>query len=653
MRSKADILKNLTEEQKKVVMNYNGRIVVNAAPGSGKTACVVARTEYMLNEGIKPYNILLFTFTKKAANEMKERLVRNIGEEITNQITICTYHGFCAKILRKYAKYIGYDSNFTIYDEDEAYKIFKNFVDKKVQTFVDPKKMFGIMKKWKMQFINPTEAESLICSSYEKDTLLCYKLYQQELKRSNAFDFDDLLIYANKIIKDNKSILEELAERYRYITADESHDSSKMDLNFILLLSSIYNNITLVADTDQSIYRFRGADIEYFTKTVKDYNFKIYNLTVNFRSYTDIVQASQSLIKKNESELDKQVISHNTEKGKIYYYICKDNMYEAKAVSAIIKTLVANKKNPCTYKDIAVIYRNNSQSRYPIESFLLNNIPFVVYGSIAFFSREEIKDVISFINFAINPNNVLAFKRSVALAKVGIGKVTLKKFMDLFLHVSEDYGKKYEVENYYENFYTVTLTPKMRKKFDTYFEIIRKIRYNIESNLSPYYVIKDILEKINYEKTLETAYYKDKEVLKNKKENLNLLLKIADAYNDFSDFSDFISANTAEDFNSGDLEAKENRVNLMTMHLSKGLEFKYVIIVGASEGICPSKWSLKDGADAIKEERRLFYVAMTRAKENLFILHSEVNIANTVQYLSESRFIKEIDSKYIKESSIS
>lgn len=637
MRTVSEILEPLTEEQKKAVKDYNGRIFLNAAPGSGKTASIVARTEYMIANGIKPSSILLFTFTKKAAEEMRQRLESKIGS-VAKAMTICTYHSFCARILRRYAEYIGWQNDFSIYDENDKKNLFKKIIKK--DQFLTVDEIMNIISHWKNNMIEPDQATRGARSGKYAKCAIYYKEYMKALRQRNAFDFDDLLYFGFKLISEYESILESLSSQYKYISADESQDSSIKNLEFIMLLSKINGNITLIADTDQSIYAFRDADVNNFSDTILKYNFKVYNLTRNFRSTQTIVNAAHQLIENNNAPIQKDTYSKNDIGDKIYFYELADTNAEAKFATQIVKFMHDEKHIP--YSEIAILCRVNYQTHVIEDTFLLNSIPYVISSGVSFYNRQEIRDIEAYLRIIVNPHDIEAFERSVLVPKRNVGKGTVQKIEDHLFKLNESCDKIYTAESYFEEF-SHKFNKRIRAGLSEYWKIINTAREYIKKGMYPEDILTWLIDRIGYEKYLKDTE-KDKEIFESRRENIRELIQIASAHCTFDEFMENISLNVDI---SNESENANDKVNIMTMHASKGLEFKTVIIIGANEGICPSRYMMET-PEQIKEERRLFYVAMTRAKENLFILRAKVSFSgNTPHFCMKSRFVSEIPSEYM------
>lgn len=639
MRTQAEILENLTEEQKEAVIHYTGKNVINASPGAGKTLSVVARAEYMIADGIPARQILLFTFTKKAADEMKERLTKRIGD-LAKTMTICTYHSFCARFLRQYAGVLGRDRNFTIYDETDKKLVLQKLLKDNKNT--DISKLMGYISGQKENYQNPDQAARTAQTGEFATYAIYYREYNNELKARNAFDFDDLLFYGYKLILEHPDTLQEINDRYPYVVADESHDSSVQDMKFIMLLTSVHHNLTLVADTDQSIYGFRGADVDNFARIILTQGFTIYNLTRNFRSTQTVVNAAQDVILNNNSPVQKKTYSKNAAGNPIYVYSCQDATNEAAMVTKIC--LFMHKKQGVAYKDMAVLSRLNYQSRPVEDSFLANGIPYQMAG-ISFYGRQEIRDIVSYLRIAVNEHDIEAFERSIQVPKRGIGTVSVAKLEENFFAANQKHDTMYSIESFCDS-YRSQLRGPANAGLTSYWQTIHDLREKIAQGLYPEDVMDWLFRTLDFEAHLRKTC-KDDEEFQDRVENIRELKRIAAAYQTFDEFTETI-------FMNAEIEQQDTKdaVSILTMHAAKGLEWKVVIIVGANEGVCPHKRSLQDPAQ-VQEERRLFYVAMTRAKEFLFILRARQAYGHgCMNFFKPSRFLDEIEDKYLVQQEV-
>lgn len=649
MRSKEEILHSLTEEQQQPTIYYKGLIAVVAGPGSGKTHSLCSRTEYMIADGVPASAILLFTFTRKAAEEMRTRLHNRIGDT-ANKITICTYHSFCAKLLRKHAALFGWDTNFSIYDEQEKISVLTKIIkEDKTSTIykkVEPSGVSAYISKCKDKMISPAKAAECADNSWDRSMANYYKLYEQELKKQNAYDFDDLTYFGFKLIKEYPEIAEEISTKYQYITADEAQDSSKRDIDFIFMLGQVHQNICLVGDEAQAIYGFRGADVDYVVNQIAEKDMRIYNLNRNFRSTETIVDASSAVIDNNNSPLQKDLYSKNGKGEKINWWHCVDPWQESVFTVKTIKFL--HERKGYSYNDIAVLMRLNSQSRILEELLMKFKIPYRIIGNVSFYNRMEIRDVISYLRIAYNMYDAQAFERSVNVPRRGVGEKTISRIEELLFSSSEKYDTIHtdNLISICETFRN-TFNAKTNKGLKEYVETIQYIQKMRDQNIPPAVILKKVIEKIKYEDYLRSINPKDAKTEESIQRiaNLQELISVAEHYDTFDEFMQNILVSTDE-MSVTEEESNEGYVSIITMHAAKGMEWKAVIIISANETICPHRFAIQDAN--IPEERRLFYVAMTRAKENLFIFsHRQETKGGVCKYIEPSRFVQEIPNRYV------
>lgn len=628
--TKQDILDGLNEEQQIPVINYLGPQFIVAGPGSGKTYTIVSRTQYMLLDGVNPYNILLFTFTNKAAKEIKNRIASAVGEETASKITMGTYHSFCCKLLRKYGQNIGFDKSFSIFDADDSKKVIKKIKDDNTEE----KALIDYISKKKHRLISPQKA--LQNAAARNDTFaIQYQRYQDELLKQQAMDFDDLIFNTIRLLETNPDVLAEVNNKYRYISADEYHDSSSADIRLIELLAGENKNVCFILDDNQSIYSFRGADLEAVLNIRNIFpDLKTYFLNQNYRSSKMIVNASKSLIKHNENQIEKEIFTNNEEGNPVIYTQEQDVNYEALRVVKNIQLL--KKKYKYNYKDMAILYRTSAQSRAVEEMLLRYNIPYEILSGINFYQRKEIKDIVSFVSVVSNKYNMERFSRIINIPKRGIGDKTLEKIVNEsrkdivpidFLTASKNLLERDEIKG------------KGKKGLQEFVELIEDIKSKMDDLTVPEllgYIIKQT-DYYNYLKETDDSESYDERVA-------NILELVQLSY-DFNTVEEFLEQTTID--RKEDDEEEIDKVQLLTMHMSKGLEWSNVFIIGANEGTNPHFRSL-GMISAIEEERRLFYVAMTRAKDNLFILRPKrVKVNGFYNTAKPSRFIAEINPKYL------
>ena len=619
------ILEGLNDAQKEAVKHINGPGLCTATAGAGKTRVVVARASYMISNGVDPANILLTTFTNKAANEMKERIVDKIGEK-GRRITVGTYHSICNRILRQYADKLEYNKTFTIIDENDSDKIMKE-ISNKYNLAMDLLKT--TISAHKSHYLTPQQALKEATSDTERQLAEAYENYQAELKRQMVMDFDDLIFNAVKLLELFPEVKENINSRWKYISCDEVQDSSILDSRLTYLLSGPNNNIFLVGDDFQAIYGFRYSDIEIMMNLKQTYpELKVYNLGINYRSTETIVNVGKSIISHNKHQIEKEVSCGRGVQGmKAVLTTCKSQQEQAKKVVAYIKTMHSK---GVAYKDMAVLYRNNYLSRNIEKVLMENKIKYKIFGGVPFFNRAEIQDVLSYLRILVNPCDFQAFKRSIGCPKRGIGEKTLQKIEDFCrdndLNVREAISHK-----------NIPLKGKAKKSLDEYVEILNKIE-KMSLEVEPYELIQFILLNTGYYAWFREQYKGDD--LVDREENLQELVSVAKEYDNIEDL--VIQASLYKE----ELEDDSDAVNLLTVHKSKGLEFTAVFIIDLAEGCLPSYRSINP--KEIEEERRLMFVAATRAKDYLFMLYPQNQVINgQSKYVKISRFLKEIDPKLI------
>jgi len=630
MNKKEQILSRLNEQQKAAVIDYQGACAILACPGAGKTASLIARAAYMIEDGIPAENILLFTFTKKASNEIKDRVISKIGEA-GKEITVGTYHSFCVKLLRKYSDYIGFARNFSIYDETDKMTILKEITQMKQ---AELKTVVNYISRWKMNLISPETAMSIAKNKTEESYADIYKKYSQKMRSCNSFDFDDLIFYAIKILEENKNVRDRVQDKYKYITCDEAHDSSPEDLRLIELLGGNSMNVCLILDPDQSIYSFRGANMPAVYKFIKKNNFKQFLLECNYRSTSTIVDAAHSMIVNNVHEIEKKPFAYNGKGHLIRHYTVEDTNKEATKIVQIIKGM---HNKGYHYSDMAVLYRTGYLSRKVEEALIKNRISYEITGGVPFYERREIKDIVSYLRFLVNPYDYAAFKRIVNIPKRGIGD---KAIENLLLNI-----EKKDIINERIDLFEICEKAELKGKAKTgindFINAINTLA-NVLYGATPKEYVEKTISIINYDAYLKSVF-KDETDIEDRKANLKELINIASTFTEIEEFIYSLTLNV-------DIENDEEdgKVSLMTMHASKGLEFSVVIITDAVEGVVPHQKSL-DYIGDIEEERRLFYVAMTRAEELLFMLTPERMMFNgRYNYVDESRFVGEISSQYLQ-----
>lgn len=628
--TKTKVLAAANDEQQEAIKHQEGPCMIIAGPGSGKTKTVVSRTQYMILNGIDPSQICLFTFTNKAANEMKERIKSAVGDN-ADKITCGTYHSVAHRLLRKYATRIGFNKNFTILDSDDCKKILKKIGKERN---IDPDNLGVYISSKKDKVILPEKA--LINATTEVDRTMAnaYSDYQAELKRQMAMDFDDLIIFTIILLDNNEDVRQKINNQWKYITADEAHDSSPRDLKLIRLLGGESENVCFILDDNQSIYGFRGADIEAVINVKNIYtNMKIFNLSRNYRCSQTIVEASKSLIAKNMPLIDKKIRAARDYKGSpIIVSRTKTPQQEA---SKVVQYVQALKRKGLEYSDIAVLYRMSSASRVIEQAFNTAKIKCKIIGGTPFFNRAEVQDVLSYLKLIVNEYDFTAFKRAIAVPKRGIGEKTIENIDEFARNYP---GGPISIRSAIEK---IELKGKAKESLKNFVDYLEELDVAI-TELSP----KEIINKICTDLDIIEYLKMHPEYKKNWEErllNIQELVNVAAEYKDVQELLSQAALYSIEEDNG----ESTNAVNMLTMHSSKGLEYKAVIIVNCNEGTSPHYKSLGDKKQ-LEEERRLFYVAMTRAKDYLFMTFPDcILVQGQLQYAKPSRFINEIDKQYI------
>lgn len=644
MTTKLDILAPLNEEQRYAVMNYNGRMSLESTSGSGKTFTLVSRCQYMVKEGVKPSRILVFTFTKKAASELRERISSAIGTD-ADKMTVCTYHSFCGKILRKFPEYTGREKNFTIYDEDEKKALLKKLQSEFKQAPAKLGVILTYISNFKAKGLSPQEAMiSEQSSPYGRICAMIYQAYEKELLKRNAFDFDDLPFFAYKLVSNHKEVLDYVTSCYDYILSDENQDANKQNMDFIMLIGSRTNNIFVVGDTDQSIYGFRGADVDNVIKTYKEQDFNIRFLSANYRCTKNIVEASGAVIAKNTNRIVKTLRTDNEVGSKIKYVKCMDQIQEASYIVQKIKEL--KKENPAlSYSDFAVLSRLQSETSVMEQACLTAKVPYKLKGGVPFYSRTEIKDIVAYLKLAYNPKDTIAFERIVNVPKRGIGNASIEKIILSKYSLDDIISNKAKIRE-------LKLGPKAQYGLENLVKVLNSIRDMIRDKKNVGDILNFVVKSIDYVGHLEKTIGID-DTLNVKKSNVSQLISLGNLWN--TDFEEFlINAYLGDDSTCVDEDGKVSTdkidgVSIMTIHSSKGLEFNTVFIFDCCDNFIPFVLSHNEKRQ-VEEERRLFFVAMTRAKKNLFLMYPTHTCRRdgVRDSTTESRFVKEIPQQYLE-----
>lgn len=625
---------NLNESQVEAVKHHKGPLLVLAGAGSGKTRIITERISHLISEhNVRPSNILAVTFTNKAANEMKQR-VSNLAHDETKNVWIGTFHSTCLRILKRdINKLDGYNRDFIIYDDGDQIKLIKdcmgrlNIGDK----LVSPKSARAQIDGAKNKGLGPDSPE---LREYDKHVQSIYSLYEKELRKSNALDFGDLLHVTVKLFEKKPEVLENYQNQFHYLLVDEYQDTNHVQYKIVEMLSRKHRNIFVVGDDNQSIYGWRGADIKNILNFEKDFSdAKIIKLEQNYRSTKTILEAANKLITHNKNKHEKNLHTENDQGDLINYYEASDDKNEAKHLSSKIFNEI--KKGDYSYKDIAIFFRTNTQSRLLEEELLRKSIPYKMVGSTEFYKRKEIKDILAFLKIIVNPSDEISLKRIINVPPRGIGNVTINNL--------DEIAKEREV-SFYE---AIQIALKERFLSNSVLMKIERLN-NLLSELIEFPEKDDIVGLINH--VLHKTKYLDMlEKEEERKENIGEILNLAVEFQkerEETTLNDFLDSVTlASDLDK--YSENSDQVTLMTLHSAKGLEFPIVFIVGMEENLLPHFNSTMNGQ--VEEERRLFYVGITRAKEKVYLAGAARRMVFGKQQASiPSRFISELPQELIR-----
>ena len=653
LEDKQSYLDDLNEAQQKAVLKIDGPSMVIAGAGSGKTRVLTYKIVHLIKKGIDPFEILALTFTNKAAREMKSRISLMIGDGQSKNIWMGTFHSVFAKILRFEAHKIGFTSDFTIYDIQDSERLISSII-KEMNLDKDayrPKTIRNRISSLKNSFISVnayflnsdlTESDNL---SKRPKTGEIYKEYTDRLIKSNSMDFDDLLLKTNELLNNFPEVLAKYQEKFKYILVDEYQDTNNSQYLIVKSLADKYQNICVVGDDAQSIYSFRGANINNIINFRNDYDdVEVYRLEQNYRSTKYIVNSANSVIDNNKNKIHKEVWTDNEFGDKVQITSNPSDIAEARLISQRILKMIKSENN---YKDFVILYRTNAQSRVIEDSLRNSNIPYKIYGGVSFYNRKEIKDVLAYLRLLVNNNDEESLKRIINYPPRGIGQVTINKIIlgsktnELSIYETIKSAKKIDLGlsassiTKLENFINQIEVFKIQNKKLSAFEIAEL-------------VIKEtkIIDELRKDESPESIVRVEniQELLNGIRDFIEDQKEIAGSKNNLSEFLSTVSLATDFDI---DLNLDQDFVSLMSLHSSKGLEFKNVFIVGLEEDLFPSALSY-NSRDDLEEERRLFYVGITRAKKNLFISYANSRYRwGKLISCEESRFIEEIDDDFI------
>lgn len=634
------IYDTLNEEQKSGVFTTEGPVLILAGAGSGKTRVLTHRVAYLIEEcGVNPYNIMAITFTNKAAGEMRERIDDMVGYG-SESIWVATFHSTCVRILRRYIDRLGYDTNFTIYDADDQKTLMKEICKRlQIDTKIHKEKTFlNVISSAKDELVDPIEFATRAAGDYNKRIQAqVYMEYQRELKMNNALDFDDLLFKTVELFKLDKEVLASYQERFRYIMVDEYQDTNTAQFELIRLLASKYKNLCVVGDDDQSIYKFRGANIYNILNFEKYFSdAKVIKLEQNYRSTQNILDAANSVIANNVGRKEKALWTDNGAGEKIHFEQLESGYEEADYITRDIASKV--RSGQYTYKDCAILYRTNAQSRLFEERFIVSNIPYKIVGGVNFYSRKEVKDILAYLKTIDNGRDDLAVKRIINVPKRGIGATSISKVTN--------FAFDQEIP-FYTALRQASDIPGLGKAADKirpFVLFIQSMRAKLENGYSLTQLILEIIETTGYVEELEAEGTEEAQA---RIENIDELISKISSYEEGEEnptLSGFLEeVALVADIDS--LDENSDYVVLMTLHSAKGLEFPNVYLAGMEDGLFPSYMSITsdDPTNELEEERRLAYVGITRAKEHLTITAARTRmIRGETQFNRVSRFVKEI-----------
>ena len=625
-----NLVDSLNDRQKEAVVNTDGPMLILAGAGSGKTKVLTTKVAYLIEEkNIDPNNILAITFTNKAAKEMKERIFKLEGNSAF-YIQISTFHSFGLKILKENCELLGYEKNFTILDSDDSLSIIKKIM-KELNIDANkynPKAIKNVISNNKNEIIDPEKYSLYVNTDFDEIALEVYRKYEKSLKINNAVDFDDLLILPLKLFNNNPGVLQKYQEKYKYVFIDEYQDTNEPQYILSKMISAKYKNITVVGDADQAIFTWRGANYKNILNFEKDYkDAKVVLLEENYRSTKTILNAANNVIKNNKVRKEKNLWTQNEEGSKITYYKAFDEKDESNYVVNEIKKLIEKGVNP---KDICVLYRANAQSRTVEEAFLTSNISYNIVGSYAFYNRKEIKDLIAYLKLIYNNKDDVSLLRIINYPKRGIGNKAIENLaiksnvLDKSLYEVIDSGKELDFKN-----------------------MIEEIKKE-ESHLTLTELIDMVLDKSGMKKSLEDEKSIEADIRLENLEEFKSIAKAMEINEGIVSLEELLDKLALVSDVSEQKNDNEDKVTLMTMHAVKGLEYDYVFVVGVEEGLFPHSNSLESN-DELEEERRLCYVAITRAKKKLYLINARSRILyGKVSSNVPSRFINEINDEYIE-----
>ncbi|MEK4221722.1 DNA helicase PcrA [Bacillus sp. FSL W8-0116] len=639
------LLSGLNKEQQEAVKTTEGPLLIMAGAGSGKTRVLTHRIAYlMVEKAVNPYNILAITFTNKAAREMKERVGQLMGGA-AEEVWISTFHSMCVRILRRDIDRIGFNRNFTILDTTDQQSVIKGILkDKNLDPKkFDPRAILGTISSLKNELIDPESYSKQAGSYYERIVSEVYEEYQKRLRKNQSLDFDDLIMTTIHLFQRVPDVLEYYQRKFQYIHVDEYQDTNKAQYLLVKLLASRFQNLCVVGDSDQSIYRWRGADISNILSFEKDYpNARVILLEQNYRSTKRILQAANEVIKNNYNRKPKKLWTENPEGKKIVYFRAENEQAEAQFVAGKIKELVESGKRRLS--DFAILYRTNAQSRVVEEVLMKSNIDYTIVGGIKFYDRKEIKDILAYLRLIANPDDDISLLRVINVPKRGIGSTSMDKIA------------RYAQENDLSLFQAleeadfIGLSPKITKAVLEFRDLIKGYT-QMQEYLSVTELVEEVLDKSGYRDMLKAEKTLDAQ---SRLENIDEFLSVTKGFEENSEDKSLIAfltdlALVADIDRLDEEDNNQQAVVLMTLHSAKGLEFPVVFLIGMEEGVFPHSRSLMD-EEEMEEERRLAYVGITRAEEELYLTNAQMRTLYGRTNLNPvSRFIQEIPEDLLDE----
>jgi DNA helicase II / ATP-dependent DNA helicase PcrA len=637
-----NLLEGLNPQQKQAVQTTEGPLLIMAGAGSGKTRVLTNRIAYLIQKGVSPRNILGITFTNKAAKEMRERVAQVVPVN-ADDIWLSTFHSMCVRILRKHIDRMGYTKAFTILDSSDQLSIIKKVMMDELNLDIkkfQPSELLSGISEAKNSLISPEKYNQKRKEGDYREEIIgkVYEAYQEALQKSQSLDFDDLIMKTVELFQKFPDVLEHYQERFRYIHIDEYQDTNHAQYVLVKLLAAKYRNLCVVGDSDQAIYGWRGADIQNILSFEKDYpDATTILLEQNYRSTKTILDAANHVIENNVARKKKKLWTDNLEGTKIHYFQAEDEQEEARHVTETIKKLVDSGKRK--YSDFAVLYRTNAQSRVIEEVFMKSTISYRMVSGTKFYDRMEIKDILAYLRLIVNPNDNFSLARIINVPKRGIGKATIRQI--------EKYAKKHK-KSMFEALYDIEEIDVNARSINQIIEFRNMIQdfIRLQDEMPVTQLLETILERTGYCETLKNLGTNEAE---NRLENIEEFLSICQHFEEENEDNSLIAFLTdlalISDIDTVDDE--EEQVLLMTIHGSKGLEYPVVFLIGMEEGVFPHSRSLSE-PEQMEEERRLCYVGITRAEEELYITNAKKRtLYGKTNYNAPSRFIKEIPSHLI------